>query len=236
LIERLLSTIYSHKFEIPKTDTVHTLSKNETTSTKTFDFTKIIPKTKMCKATPPTKEPQKVVTVTKSTRRVRFGHATKKLFHQPLSQSDKSAIWYCGREYKAMNKEVHYTLKHELYYGVDPYDAERSWRGLEHIREGVPNAKLQRRRYYVRTFLHLHKQLGVTDPQELGAFATEFTDEDQIRAEQFGQYDAYEASTVYYEQTNKEQAQECYKEFSDIPRAANCIEPKRRVIVATSAA
>ena len=133
-----------------------------------------------------------------------------------------------------MNKEVHERLRHELCYGFDPYDTERTWRGLEHIREGMPNYKLERRRYYVRKLLHLHKAVGVKDPEELGHFAACYTQDDQLRAEQFGQYDAYEASYVYYEQRTAEENEECYKEFCDIPQST-CLKPKRAVVISSAA-
>lgn len=203
----------------------------------------------MCKATN-TITPQKAVAASKR-RRVRFGKVSAKVFHQTLTRSDKKTIWYTGSDYKAMNKEVQYNLKYELYYGFDPNDTERSWRGLEHIREGIPNVKLERRRNFVRSFLHFHKTVGIKDPNELGALAASHSNEDQVRAQYFAEYDAYEASRVYYEPEKcyydwtpsasfddafddaSEQA-EHYKEFCNIPRST-CPRQHKNIIMATSA-
>ena len=218
----------------------------------------------MCKVTAaPIPPPYKAIAATKKTkRRIRFGRVHAKVYHQKLTKSDKKTMWYSGNDYKAMNKEVRHNLKCELYYGYDPNNTERScWRGLEHIREGVPNIKLERRRCFVRSFLHAYKTMGVTDPDKLGAMISAESEVDRIRAQQFANYDAYEASCVYYEpephntwdgyycdydtdeqqqqqhhqQQQKQQDQEIkadyYKEFSDIPRST-CVRPKQTIIVA----
>ena len=204
----------------------------------------------MCKVTavslPP---PRKAITATKKTqRRIRFGRVHAKVFHQKLTKSDKKTMWYSGSDYKAMNREVRHNLKHELYYGFDPNNTERSWRGLEHIREGVPNIKLERRRSFVRSFLHAYKTVGVNDPDKLGAMISAESKVDRIRAQHFANYDAYEASCVYYEpepyhptwdgyycdeQQHQEQESKAryYKDFSDIPRTT-CVRPKQTIIVA----
>jgi hypothetical protein len=185
----------------------------------------------MCKVTkmlPLT--PRKAASVAKVPRRVRFGHVEAKVFHLGLSSADKKAIWYCGQDYKAMNKEIHRSLRKELYYGFDPNDRERSWRGLEHIWEGVPKVKLERRRNFVRSFLYLHKAQGVCDPDKLGAIAAAHSSTDQLRAQQFADYDAYEASCVYNEQNCfTVTTTEDYKEFSNIPRT-KCSKPNRTVL------
>jgi hypothetical protein len=165
-------------------------------------------------------------------------------------------MWYSGRDFRAMNSEVKHNLKKELCYGFDPYDSERSWRGLEHIREGVPNAKLNRRRQYIRSFLYVHKTVGVTDPEELGAYAAAQINSDLVRAQQFAAFDAYEASTVYYEDTyaygyysddysycdsahssfDDYCENECYyKDFCDIPRT-KCLPPAKQTIIMASQA
>ena len=202
----------------------------------------------MCKVTNkplPRKAATAAKTVTASRRRVRFGQVQAKVFHQPLSRSDKKTIWYSGSDYKAMNREVQRTLRHELYYGFDPNDTERSWRGLEHIREGVPNVKLQRRRSFVRGLLYFHKTMGVTDPEELSAIAATQSNVDQVRAQQFADYDAYEASCVYYEplpwrydyyscpEPDPEALKE-YEVFRDIPRT-KCVSPTHTVLVPRTA-
>ena len=199
----------------------------------------------MCKVTTTTSlPPRKAITATKKTRSVRFGRVHAKVFHQQLTRSDKKALWYSGSDYKLMNKEVRHNLKHELYYGFDPNNTERSWRGLEHIREGVPNIKLERRRTFVRTFLHVYKTMGVRNPEELGAMVSAESKVDRIRAQHFANYDAYEASCVYNEretntwdgyyhtvpQKNHDEA-DYYKEFSDIPRTAS-VRPTQTIIVA----
>eukprot|EP00797_Seminavis_robusta_P002779 Sro1174_g249020.2 (139) ;mRNA; f:17564-17980 len=135
-----------------------------------------------------------------------------------------------------MNKQVHRDLRKELCYGFDPNDIERTWRGLEHIREGVPNVKLERRRNFVRSLLHLHKKQGVRDPEQLGAIAAAHSSIDQIRAQQFADYDAYEASCVYYEKRCYtwcpiESTAEDYKEFCNIPRTKS-FKPNRTVLTA----
>ena len=136
-------------------------------------------------------------------RRVRFGTVSAKLFHQPLTKSDKKSIWYSGSDYKAMNKEVHRNLKRELLWDCYPQEQgppqPNCWRGLEHVREGLPNIKLERRRHFVRTLLHAHKTMGVKDPVELSHLAIAQSNVDQIRAQYFAEYDAYEASCVYNE-------------------------------------
>ena len=191
--------------------------------------------TKMCKVTKMVSlRPRKAVAGVKTPRRVRFGYVQAKVFNSAFSMADKKAIWYCAQDYKAMNKEIHRSLKKELYYGYDPHDMERSWRGLEHIREGVPNVKLERRRSFVRSLLYMHKSQGVRDPEQLGAIAAAHSSIDQLRAQQFADYDAYEASCVYYE--NKcfpscfsGTTTEDYKAFTDIPRT-KCARPKRTVL------
>lgn len=201
----------------------------------------------MCKVTPVSiPAPHKAIAATKKTqRRIRFGRVQAKVFHQKLTKSDKKTMWYTGSDYKAMNKEVRHNLKCELYYGFDPSNTERSWRGLEHIREGVPNIKLERRRNFVRSFLHAYKTLGVDDPDELGAMVSAESKVDRIRAQQFANYDAYEASCVYYEpepyntwdgyygtdEHEHDQESRYYKEFNDIPRST-CVRPKQTIIVA----
>ena len=196
----------------------------------------------MCKVT--TKPlPRKAVAATKAPqrrRRVHFGQSQSKTFHQPLSRSDKKTIWYSGSDYKAMNREVQRTLRQELYYGFDPNDSERSWRGLEHVREGVPNVKLHRRRNFVRGLLYFHKTMGVTDWEELGAIASTQSNVDQVRAQQFADYDAYEASCVYYEPLPwrtpepDPDAFKHYEVFQDIPRA-KCVTPTHTVLVPRTA-
>lgn len=185
----------------------------------------------MCKVTDMLPlQPRKAASAVKVPRRVRFGHVKAKVFHSALSSADKKAIWYCGQDYKAMNKEIHRTLRKELYYGFDPNDRERSWRGLEHIWEGVPNVKLERRRNFVRSLLYVHKAQGVRDPDKLGAIAAAHSSTDQLRAQQFADYDAYEASCVYYEQKCfMVMTTEDYKEFSNIPRT-KCSKPSRTVL------
>ena len=195
----------------------------------------------MCKVTTslPKPTPRKAVaTASKRTskRRVQFGQAQSKVFHQRLSRSEKKAVWYTGSDFKAMNKDVHRTLRKELCYGFDPNDEQRSWRGLEHIREGVPNIKLERRRSFVRGLLYFHKTMGVNDPEELSAIASTQSYSDQVRAQQFADYDAYEASCVYYEPlplTPTKEDLEDYEVFKDIPRA-KCVTPVQTVLVARS--
>lgn len=139
-----------------------------------------------------------------------------------------------------MNREVQRTLRRELYYGFDPNDTERSWRGLEHVREGVPNVKLHRRRNFVRGLLYFHKTMGVTDPEELSAIATTESNVDQVRAQQFADYDAYEASCVYYEPLPwrtpepDPDALKHYEVFQDIPRS-KCVTPDHTVLVPRTA-
>lgn len=195
----------------------------------------------MCKVTTSARAPKKAITAahTQKRRRVSFGSVQAKVFSQRLSRSEKKSVWYSGSDYKAMNKEVHRSLRKELYYGFDPTDSERSWRGLEHIREGVPNVKLQRRRSFVRGLLYYYKTMGVKDPKELSAIATSQSSIDQVRAQQFADYDAYEASCVHYEHQWRqhhfcympEDVQEDYKEFCNIPRS-KVVTPTRTVLVA----
>lgn len=188
----------------------------------------------------------KKTTANKASRRVRFGQAQQKVFHQPLSQSDKRTIWYNGTDYKNMNRQVRRSLQKELYFGFDPNDEERTWRGLEHIREGVPNVKLQRRRSFVRGLLYFHKTMGVTDPEELSAIACTQSNVDQVRAQQFADYDAYEAQCVHYPyeplpwrqedcaQTPEPDADALadYEVFRNIPRSKCVVSPEPTVLMA----
>jgi hypothetical protein len=158
-------------------------------------------------------------------RTVTFSRASCRWFKKDLTEEEKRKVWYNAEEYRKIQTNIHTELRSVVALhrqmmkcpDTPPPREELNVRGLEHHLLGPSNVKRQRRRRFVQYVIHTNKYMRSRDPQELGAYVTSLTREDQRRAQRMADYDAYEAYQVHRESGSFMEDE--FQEFDNVPKA-----------------
>ncbi|CAB9521200.1 expressed unknown protein [Seminavis robusta] len=174
---------------------------------------------------------------------VSFGRNTCRLYNANMSEKERSRVWYKAEDYKRIQSDIQADLrgsvamhrsKHQ-YMDRKPSE-DLCVRGLESLLSGPMHSKRHRRRYFVDYFLHTHRNMKVTNSDELRSLALSLSGHDQSRAQYIADYDAYEAYKVHNEsrlfQPHRDvMAMEAFEEFDNVPKATIGARRGERIIV-----